>query len=247
MQIIKDMKQAKKINKDFVQSTFSVANLGGYTFLDDYIGISDTRNITFLTNKYGVKLHVIKRETVPGKFRAIIHDICIILDWNDINFIEYAYEDDEKERYKNKSVVGRSIALGVLTGGIGTIIGGMSGIGQKKLNSQMTVESLFSINFNDEEGNVQEINLLSEGTTKDKTAFKMYETQRKNLKFVSPEDKLLSSRVVEARGLRSTTETSTSPAAVSNLDEIKKLKELLDIGAITQDEFDAKKSELLNS
>ena len=31
----------------------------------------------------------------------------------------------------------------------------------------------------------------------------------------------------------------------SNLDEIKKLKELLDIGAITQEEFDTKKKELL--
>lgn len=32
----------------------------------------------------------------------------------------------------------------------------------------------------------------------------------------------------------------------SNLDEIKKLKELLDIGAITQDEFDVKKKQLLD-
>lgn len=32
----------------------------------------------------------------------------------------------------------------------------------------------------------------------------------------------------------------------SSLDEIKKLKELLDIGAITQDEFDTKKKQLLN-
>lgn len=33
----------------------------------------------------------------------------------------------------------------------------------------------------------------------------------------------------------------------SNLDEIKKLKELLDIGAITKEEFDNKKKELLES
>lgn len=38
----------------------------------------------------------------------------------------------------------------------------------------------------------------------------------------------------------------SSAPAVSNLDEIKKLKELLDIGAITQEEFDAKKAQLLN-
>ncbi len=32
---------------------------------------------------------------------------------------------------------------------------------------------------------------------------------------------------------------------LSNLDALKKLKELLDMGAITQDEFDLKKSKLL--
>ena len=32
----------------------------------------------------------------------------------------------------------------------------------------------------------------------------------------------------------------------SDLDEIKKLKELLDCGAITQEEYDAKKKQLLN-
>lgn len=39
--------------------------------------------------------------------------------------------------------------------------------------------------------------------------------------------------------------TNTSNT-ISNLDEIKKLKELLDCGAITQEEFDAKKKNLLN-
>lgn len=34
-------------------------------------------------------------------------------------------------------------------------------------------------------------------------------------------------------------------AAVSVADEIKKFKELLDMGAITQEEFDAKKKQLL--
>lgn len=36
------------------------------------------------------------------------------------------------------------------------------------------------------------------------------------------------------------------PSDQSNYDEVKKLKELLDIGAITQEEFDKKKKQLLN-
>ena len=39
---------------------------------------------------------------------------------------------------------------------------------------------------------------------------------------------------------------STSSATASNLDEIRKLKELLDIGAITDEEFEVKKAQLLN-
>lgn len=38
---------------------------------------------------------------------------------------------------------------------------------------------------------------------------------------------------------------TTEKPTTSNLDEIKKLKDLLDINAITQDEFDAKKKQLL--
>lgn len=38
---------------------------------------------------------------------------------------------------------------------------------------------------------------------------------------------------------------SSSASKTSSLDEIKKLKELLDIGAITQEEFDTKKKQLL--
>ncbi|MBC1210533.1 DUF4429 domain-containing protein [Listeria booriae] len=38
---------------------------------------------------------------------------------------------------------------------------------------------------------------------------------------------------------------STTQSSTSNLDEIKKLKELLDIEAITQEEFDLKKAELM--
>lgn len=39
---------------------------------------------------------------------------------------------------------------------------------------------------------------------------------------------------------------STTPTPISNLSIIKELKELLDADAITQDEFDTKKKELLN-
>lgn len=44
---------------------------------------------------------------------------------------------------------------------------------------------------------------------------------------------------------KNTTYKSSSDVAVSSADELKKYKELLDMGAITQDEFDTKKKQLL--
>ena len=48
----------------------------------------------------------------------------------------------------------------------------------------------------------------------------------------------------EFRKITSTT-NSSNPPAVSSADELKKFKELLDMGIITQEEFDAKKKQLL--
>lgn len=45
---------------------------------------------------------------------------------------------------------------------------------------------------------------------------------------------------------KSISDRSAPASSSSNLDEIKKLKDLLDIGAITQEEYDAKKTQLLN-
>lgn len=50
----------------------------------------------------------------------------------------------------------------------------------------------------------------------------------------------------EAAVEQSTPSTPQSSPAIDPLDEIKKLKGLLDIGAITQEEFEAKKKQLLN-
>ena len=250
MKILYDNKQGKKEKAGFFIAKMSVSNLGGYPILDEHIGVSDIPNILMITSKKGINFITTKIEKTGkgllGKKEK--HELSVILDWDDINYIEYAYDDAEKAIYKNKSVVGRAIVGGVLTGGIGTIVGGMSGVGQKKMNSFHELEALYSVNFNDNNGETYEINLSYKIQGRDKTMIAMYNNNRNSFKFVAPEDKFLSSRVVEAKGLRKhpneTTESGIQPA--SNLDELKKLKELLDMNAITQEEFDKKKAELLN-
>lgn len=57
---------------------------------------------------------------------------------------------EEMVTEKNKSVVGRAIVGGILTGGIGAIVGGMSGIGSKK---KVKKTYYFVINYRSQDSN----------------------------------------------------------------------------------------------
>ena len=59
--------------------------------------------------------------------------------------------------------------------------------------------------------------------------------------------KYVDKRISESKSAKSNSTQSTTVVqqALSTADELKKFKELLDIGVITQEEFDAKKKQLL--
>lgn len=57
------------------------------------------------------------------------------ISYNDITNISSHYYTEEE--IENKSVIGRAIVGGVLTGGIGAIVGGMSGVGSKKKSKKV--------------------------------------------------------------------------------------------------------------
>ncbi|MCI7304074.1 MAG: hypothetical protein SOR93_10815 [Clostridiales Family XIII bacterium] len=52
------------------------------------------------------------------------------LKYDQITGVECGYKDEIVE--KNKSVIGRAVAGGLLLGGIGAVVGGMSGVGKKQ-------------------------------------------------------------------------------------------------------------------
>ncbi len=57
--------------------------------------------------------------------------------------------------------------------------------------------------------------------------------------------KIISDLLVERQGKSNTSTTVIQEVPQSNADELKKFKELLDMGVITKEEFDAKKKQLL--
>ncbi len=73
--------------------------------------------------------------------------------------------------------------------------------------------------------------------TKDENSVIITKKQNEEAEFIKD-------KIYELKAARS---NAGSIRSSSNLSQIKELKELLDMGAITQAEFDAKKKELLNS
>ncbi|MBE6752204.1 MAG: SHOCT domain-containing protein [Ruminococcaceae bacterium] len=85
---------------------------------------------------------------------------------------------------------------------------------------------------------------ISVGTSSGKISFKLIKNQVEMHSVIS---NLLKERQEKEKSQTVTKETTVNQTIIeqTSADELKKFKELLDMGAITQDEFDAKKKELL--
>lgn len=135
--------------------------------------------------------------------------------------------------------IARGVGLGLVTGGVGAVVGLATG-GKKKQKVELDIIIKFK---NRKQEKIEYYRGKIRGTD---AVFKQ-SIVPKAIALVdlinSFPEKALKSLTTEAAVEQSTPQSS--PAA-DPLDEIKKLKGLLDIGAITQEEFDAKKKQLLN-
>ena len=125
--------------------------------------------------------------------------------------------------------MGSAAAGGLLFGGAGAVVGSVAGKKQKAMINKISVR----VNFNNRWIQTEEIILISTQTARNSITYKLTIDQAHKLK------QLLESC--------SQTSTATSPTDTSSTaDEIRKYKQLLDDGIISQEEFDAKKKQLLN-
>jgi hypothetical protein len=137
-----------------------------------------------------------------------------------------------------KGGLGRAVAGGVLFGGVGAIVGGVTG-GKK---SKSIINSLkIKITICDFQNPTVYINLINTKTKADSFVYKTnYNAAQQILSVFALIQKQNENQQAES--------TSDEPknSGVSAADEILKFKALLDGRIITQDEFDAKKKQLLN-
>lgn len=126
--------------------------------------------------------------------------------------------------------LGRAITGGVLFGGIGAIVGGTTG---QRTSNPTCVSLKIKITLKDMLTPTEYINLITTETPKNSTLYQKCEKQAQEIL------SLLQIMCESNKAQQNTTATQ------SVADEIVKLKQLLDSGIITKEEFEAKKKQLL--
>ena len=152
-------------------------------------------------------------------------------------------EQTSKSKSKKDSSIARSIVGGMIAGNTGAVVGAVSspttivtdGI-IKKIVDKMQIKLIIDPN-----STIYNLNIISNSI--DKSSFEYNQALDRAKKVMS-----YFCKIEEVNKLQNQTESSAPQQKtidVSAFEQIKQYKELLDIGAITPEEFNTKKKQLL--
>ena len=153
-----------------------------------------------------------------------------IYDFNEI----IDYKLTENGSTVSEGGVGRAVTGGLLFGGVGAVVGGVTA-GTNKVITNMR----FRISFNNKYRNSLDFAIIPTGKEckVGSSTYNMYRRQADSL--LSLFDYMCNQANIEKMN------NDTKQSNISSADELMKFKELLDKGVINQDEFEAKKKQLL--
>jgi len=164
-----------------------------------------------------------------------------IYDYTQILQCELMVDGETVLKHSTSSMVGRAVLGGILTGGVGAIIGGVTG----KSTQKETINNIdLKVIINDTSNPVFRINFLNlkvkKGTPLYKKAYQKIELWHG----------IISGLMRQGQDEKPLTAAANVPTStgtpVSVADEIRKLKGLLDEGILTQEEFNAQKAKLIS-
>ena len=151
-----------------------------------------------------------------------------IHNYSDI--VSYELLEDGESIIKSGGL-GRAAVGGLLLGGAGAIVGGVTG---GRRSSSVCTSLRVKITLNDINDPVAYVDFLTGSTKKSSSIYKSFHE--------SAQECLSVLQLICDQQIPPAPQTST---ALSGADEILKYKKLLDGGAITQEEYNAKKTQLL--
>lgn len=155
--------------------------------------------------------------------------------------VPYSYDDIvdyellEDGTSITKGGLGNAVVGGVLFGSVGAMVGGMTGT--RKTSSKCT-NLMIKITVNNVSEPVEYIKLISSPTDKRSAVYKKA--------FFNAQQILSMLQVICSQCADDMEERKVETSELSVMDEIRKYKKLLDEGIITDEEFRAKKAQLLN-
>ncbi len=160
---------------------------------------------------------------IPVPVSSLYNKIPIVYSFD--NLIDYELVVDGESYTKGGANIGRALVGGAIFGAAGAIIGGTTG---KRKQKEIIKKMYIKISLKHSYDNYTEIPLIS--TEVKKGAF-IYNTMTD-----------AANKILALLDLMIVNESN----ATSSADELLKYKHLLDCGALSQEEFDLKKKELLN-
>lgn len=155
-----------------------------------------------------------------------------------------AYELLEDDSQITKGGLGRAIVGGVAFGGVGAIVGGVTG---KKKTKKIVDSMMIKITVNDIENPMLVIPFITKPTKIKSKDYKAAHTDaHKMLSMLAvitakAEQQLSPDVLIQLQQA----ESNQTPDITDPFEEVKKLKELLDMGIINEEEFELKKNDLL--
>lgn len=146
--------------------------------------------------------------------------------------LDYEVNQNGSTVSKGSINIARGIGLGLLTGGIGAVVGLATGGKRKTKEVSESIEVVISTTIA-----AHPTCTITTSGKKLKVGSKQYERDLKDTQDIA---------AVLDRIIKLNSNGTDTVMQADSLDQISKLKELLDAGAITQEEFDAKKKQLLD-
>jgi len=204
---VKDRIKRVEDNADRRVSFVATKKIGNYLYLDE--------------NK--------KRWLVPGSLGSIKK--AWIFDFSDI--IEF--ELLENGGSVSSGGIGRAVVGGILLGGVGAVVGGLSG-GRSSVVNNLQVK----ITTKDMDNPAIYINFITGGASYKTRDFIYKQLFKKAQNIMSTLSVIVDSEHVI------TVETIPASRSSNNISELREYKQLLDEGIITEDEFNIKKKDLLS-